>query len=248
MNGEVSRLGALTWPEATERAASSVLVVPLGSTEQHGPHLPVETDTLVAEALCAALADRRPEVVVGPTLPYGSSGEHGGFTGTLSIGREALEHVVVELVRSADAFGGVVLVSGHGGNAVPLARAEQRLRSEGRAVLAWWPGVHGGPAATVAPADDAHAGRTETSLLLLLAPDLVRAERAEPGETRPLSELASRLERDGVRAVSANGVLGDPTGASAAEGARILATMVDDLDGAVVRWAAAPSHIGRGRS
>jgi creatinine amidohydrolase len=233
------RLSTFTWPEAAESAPASLLAVPLGATEQHGPHLPVSTDTLVAEALCAALAERRPEIVVGPTLPYGSSGEHAGFTGTLSIGRAALEHVVVELVRSADAFTGVVLVSGHGGNGVPLARAEQRLREEGRAVLAWWP--------VAGPGTDAHAGRTETSLLLLLAPDLVRAERAEPGETRPLSELAPRLERDGVRAVSANGVLGDPSHASAAEGARLLAAMVDNVDGAVTRWSTALSHNGRGQ-
>src|SRR3712207_8629966 len=72
-----------------------LLVVPLGATEQHGPHLPLGTDTVIASALAASL-----DAVVAPALPYGSSGEHAGFPGTLSIGREALVHVLVELVRS----------------------------------------------------------------------------------------------------------------------------------------------------
>ena len=79
----------------------------------------------------------------------------------------------------------------------------------------------------MAPADaDAHAGRTETSLLLHLDPAAVRGEQAEPGETRPVAELMDRLRRDGVRPVSPNGVLGDPSGASASEGRRLLDELV----------------------
>ena len=168
-------LAGLTWPDVAEVAASSLLVVPLGSTEQHGPHLPLSTDTDVAVALPARLAADRDDVVVAPAVPYGSSGEHAGFAGTLSIGAAALELVVLELVRSADAFAGVVLVSGHGGNAAPVAAAVRTLRDEGRRVLAWSPRVEGG---------DAHAGRTETSLLLALSPASVRRlvpRRATPG-------------------------------------------------------------------
>jgi mycofactocin system creatininase family protein len=197
------------------------LIVPLGSTEQHGPHLPLGTDTAVAVAVCDRLAAHRADVVVAPALPYGSSGEHAGFPGTLSIGQDALEHLVVELVRSADAFRSVVLVSGHGGNAEPLARAVAVLQAEGRRVTCWSPRIPGG---------DAHAGRTETSLLLALDPAAVRLDRAEPGTTAPLSELIDELRSGGVAAVSANGVLGDPTGASAAEGEEILDALVTDLE------------------
>lgn len=203
----------------------ATLVVPLGATEQHGGHLPLGTDTLVAVALCDRLAARRADVVVAPALPYGSSGEHAGFAGTLSIGQEVLERVVVELVRSADGFAGMVLVSGHGGNAEPLARAVALLRSEGRRVVAWTPRVAGG---------DAHAGRTETSLLLALDPTTVRLDRAEPGATEPLVDLMPALRSGGVRAVSPNGVLGDPTGATAAEGERILDALVTDLEATLV--------------
>ncbi|HET6774594.1 MAG TPA: mycofactocin biosynthesis peptidyl-dipeptidase MftE [Acidimicrobiales bacterium] len=219
-------LAGETWPQAA--ASRRLLVVPLGSTEQHGPHLPLGADTVVAVALAERLAAARPDAVVAPALPYGSSGEHAGFAGTLSLGQSALEAVVVELVRSADAFAGVVLVSGHAGNAAPLGRAVATVRVEGRRALAWLPTVPGG---------DAHAGRTETSLLLALAPASVRLDEAEPGDPRPLAEVMPELRSGGVAAVSPNGVLGDPRGANAAEGERLLAGLTADLVQAVAAWA-----------
>ena len=222
-----ARIDALSWPEVAARADGSVLAVPLGSTEQHGPHLPIGTDSAVAVALVERLAAARPDVLVAPLLPYGSAGEHAAFPGTLSIGAAALELVIVELVRSADAFAGVVLVSGHGGNAAPLAAAVATLRAEGRRVLAWTPRV---------PDGDAHAGRTETSLLLALAPESVRVEAAEPGDVRPLAAVMGELRRGGVISVSSNGVLGDPTGASGDEGHRLLDVLATDLLAAVEAW------------
>ena len=149
----MNHLDAMTWPEVAPVASASVVAVPIGSTEQHGPHLPLGTDTAVATALCARLARRCPGVVVAPALPYGSSGEHAGFAGTVSIGSEALTLVAVELGRSLDAFAGVVFVSAHGGNTGALAEAVRTLAVEGRDVLLWSPRVAAG---------DAHAGRTET--------------------------------------------------------------------------------------
>lgn len=223
------RLAAATWTDLAADgpipAGARLLVVPLGSTEQHGPHLPFDTDTRIAVALVEGLASARADVVVAPAVAYGSSGEHAGFPGTVSVGQEAFEAMVVELCRSVDAFAGVVLVNGHGGNAVPLARASEVLEAEARAVLTWsWS----------APGADAHAGRTETSLMLALAPHVVRLASARPGVTRPIRELLPELERAGVGAVSTSGVLGDPTGASAEEGAALLDRLVADLAAAVV--------------
>lgn len=207
------RLSDLTWSELADIAPRSVLVVPLGSTEQHGPHLPFTVDTDVAVALSERLAAARPSVVLAPPVPYGSSGEHAGFPGTLSIGRRALELLVVELVRSADAFSGVLLVCGHGGNTVPLRRAVEALRAEGRQPHAWLPS---------GPADDSHAGRTETSAMLVLRPGSVRWSAAQCGTTAPLGKLLPMLRTSGVAAVSPNGVLGDPQEASARHGQSIL--------------------------
>jgi creatinine amidohydrolase len=220
-------LAASTWMDVDE-ADARLLVLPLGSTEQHGPHLPLDTDTRIAVEVARRFVAGRSDAVAAPPLSYGSSGEHAGFAGTLSIGQDAFESVVVELVRSADAFAGVVLVSGHGGNAEPLARAVKGLRGEGRRVLAWSVAVTGG---------DAHAGRTESSLMLAIAPALVRLERAEAGTIRPLDELLPAMRRGGVRAVSPNGVLGDPSGASAEEGGVLLEALVADLAESVRRWA-----------
>ena len=218
-----SALGDATWPEVGARGPT-LLAVPLGSVEQHGPHLPLDTDTRIAVALAEALAVARPGVAVAPAVAYGASGEHAGFPGTLSIGTEALTEVLVELGRSADGFAGLVLVNGHGGNVAAVRAATDRLTGEGRGVVAWSPAVPGG---------DAHAGRTETSLLLAVDPDSVRPERAEPGATAPLPELIDELRRGGVAAVAPNGVLGDPTGASAGEGTVLFDGLVADLIAAV---------------
>ncbi|MCU0311758.1 MAG: mycofactocin biosynthesis peptidyl-dipeptidase MftE [Acidimicrobiales bacterium] len=219
-----SHLAGLTWPDVEALEPAPLLLVPLGSTEQHGPHLPLDTDTRIAAVVAERVARARPGVVVAPALPVGSSGEHAGFPGTLSIGRAALELVVVELCRSADHFRGVVVVCGHGGNAEPLARAVATLRAEGRSVRAWHASVPGG---------DHHAGRTETSIMLAVDPAAVRLDRAEAGITAPLADVIDDLRRGGVISVAANGVLGDPAGATAEEGARLLDGLVADLGGVV---------------
>ena len=228
MLGWTLRLADLAWPDVGARATEAILAVPLGSTEQHGPHLPLSTDTDVAVALCARLASERGDVLIAPAVPYGSSGEHAGFPGTLSIGQDALELLVLELVRSAtDTFSHVLLVSAHGGNGEPLARAVARLRDEGRDVRSFAPSWDG----------DAHAGRTETALQLALHPTLVGATR-EPGDCRPLRELLPLLRSGGVRAIAPNGILGDPTGATAAEGERLLDVLAAELTAKVTAWLA----------
>lgn len=212
------KLGEATWREV-ELHREAILVVPLGATEQHGPHLPLDTDTRIAEALAERAAERDGRIVVAHTQPYGSSGEHAGFAGTLSIGREATELLLVELCRSAtESFERILLISAHGGNAIPVNRAVERLREDGRDVRAWSPRWDG----------DAHAGRVETSLMLAIAPELVGTER-EPGNTEPVEALLGDLVAAGVRPLSPNGVLGDPAGASAAEGRELLDAAVGDL-------------------
>jgi creatinine amidohydrolase len=131
-----------------------------------------------------------------------------------------LTELLIELGRDASRdWDALLLVNGHGGNRDAIGAALARLHAEGRRAAVFHVSPLGG---------DAHAGRTETSLLLHLDPSAVRIELAEPGELRPAHELIDRLRADGVRSVSPNGVLGDPVGASAVEGERLLGALVAD--------------------
>jgi creatinine amidohydrolase len=218
-------LAGATWPQVEATGARMVLAVPLGSLEQHGPHLPLDTDTRIAAAVAAGLATRCAGVTVAPAVAYGASGEHAGFPGTLLIGHGVLADLLVELVRSARRdYAGVVFVNAHGGNEEALVAAQRRCEAEGDHALVWRATVPGG---------DAHAGRTETSLLLAIDPASVRLDLAEPGRTEPLAALLPRLRAEGVRPVSSNGVLGDPTGASVEEGQALLHALVRDLAASV---------------
>jgi mycofactocin precursor peptide peptidase len=218
-------LAGATWPQVEATGARNVLALPLGSLEQHGPHLPLDTDTRIAVALATGLAARCPGVTVAPAVAYGASGEHADFPGTLLVGHEVLAGLLVELIRSARrSFAGVVLVNAHGGNEDALTSAQRRGAAEGDDVLVWRAPPVGG---------DAHAGRTETSLLLAIDPAAVRLELAEPGCTEPLERLLPRLRAEGVRPVSSNGVLGDPTGANVEEGRQLLDGLVSDLAASV---------------
>ncbi len=230
------RLGDVTWPEVLsisrrdgDRAPAPILLVPVGSTEQHGPHLPLSTDTLIAEELAGRAIHHTDGLMIGPTLGVSASGEHADFAGTLSIGSQVMTSVIVELVRSADWAAGVVLVNGHGGNHDAVTNAVATLTAEGRRALAWWPSWpqrrDGGPA-------DLHAARIETSMMLAIDPGLVRLELAVAGPDATIDELRSH----GVHALSNSGVLGDPGGASGREGERFITEFVGDLVHQIERW------------
>jgi mycofactocin system creatininase family protein len=231
------QLGDATWPEVDavsrrapdQQAPAPILLVPLGSTEQHGPHLPLATDTIIAEELAGRAVHHTDGLMIGPTISVSASGEHADFPGTLSIGSAVMTSVIIELVRSADWAAGVVLVNGHGGNHEAVVDAVTTLTAEGRRVLSWWPSWpqrrDGGPA-------DLHAGRIETSLMLAIDPGLVRLELAAPGANVTVAELRAQ----GVRALSSSGVLGDPNGASGGEGERFITAFVEDLVHQTERW------------
>jgi mycofactocin system creatininase family protein len=224
----VFALDQARWPDVAE-VTRRLLVVPVGSLEQHGPHLPLDTDTRIAVGAARRACAGRPGVALAPPLAIGASGEHAAFPGTLSIGTDALASCLTELGRHASLhWPALLLVNGHGGNVQAIEMATATLSREGRTCVAWHARLPGQD-------NDAHAGRSETSLILALAPARVMLDKARRGDVRPLAEIMPLLREHGVRAVSPNGVLGDPAGASAAEGESLLGDLVADLNQAIDR-------------
>lgn len=206
-----------------------IVLIPLGSYEQHGPHLPPDTDTLIAEWLCRAAAERIGNqtdgirCLVTPPIGIGASGEHSGFTATLSVGSGVLADALVEIARSADWAARLVFVNGHGGNHDAINVARRIIESEKRPVDFWSPRGPGG--------GDLHAGHVETSVMMAIRPDAVRRERIVRGPDTGATDLVPVLRTRGVRAVSSNGVIGDPSRADAAAGRTILDSWLADLCG-----------------
>jgi creatinine amidohydrolase len=235
-------LARLAWPEldALLAAGARTALVPLGSTEQHGPHLPFATDTRVADALAERFCARVPEAVRLPALPFGCASEHLGFPGTLSLGPETLAALLEDLVASLDRHGfrHIVVFSAHGGNAAALRSAAPRLaRAAERAqvTVCAEPGavsaaLFAAAAGFGVDARDAghHAGEIETSMLLALAPGDVRSERAERGLTELPPDPQAAFYPD-LREKAPSGVVGDPRPARAGRAAAYLDAWVDVL-------------------
>lgn len=237
------RLAEMTWPDverAVARGATTVLL-PLGATEQHGPHLPLGTDTVRAVALAEGLANVVPGILVAPALPIGCSDEHSGFAGLLGLDHATLAQVIVDCGWRMAGWGvkRLVLLSAHGGNgqAVELACTQLKGRAKGLEVLVLAASATlTDTLSTVAAADgitaDAvglHAGEGETSEMLQLCPELVRMDRAVAGYSGSMLTVIPQLRQFGVREVSRIGTLGDPRQASASRGATYLAAQIDSF-------------------
>jgi mycofactocin precursor peptide peptidase len=243
------RLAALSSPAVAQAVAAGVttVILPLGATEQHGPHLPLGTDTHRAEALAERLAERLP-VLVAPVIPVGCSDEHGGFAGLLSLDAETLAAVIVDCARRMVEWGvrRLVVLSAHGGNGRALALAEERLRRELPDLALWIPdsgAVFDETVRAVAAREDIpfetiglHAGEWETSELLRLCPKQVQMEHAAPGYTGDMDEGLARLVASGTLALTLTGVVGDPRPANAARGERYLAAQAACYETALKQW------------
>jgi creatinine amidohydrolase len=222
------------WPELTSLSGvPEVGLVPVGATEQHGPHLPTGTDTIIASALCDAASERTGAPVL-PAVAIGCSYGHGiGLPGQLSFSPELLSAVLREYSRWAASSGltRLLFVNAHFGNVGALLSATDELRlrhPELRAgIVNWWTLDPVVSAEMTADGDDVHANRAETALIMHLAPDLLHLDRLR-GADDP-DRTGSLVFRYTAPVLSTNGVTGRPSEATADLGAKLFALTVEGL-------------------
>ena len=227
------RMEEMSWPEVRSAIAAgfTTAVVAVGSTEQHGPHLPTMTDTRIGDATAHRVALKLGNALQARTIPVGVSEHHLAFGATISLQPETLKLIVRDYVDSLvrDGFRRIIFLPSHGGNFGPLAQAiEDARKAHPDVEITGYTDLLGITASLHRTAAEfgiseeecgAHAGDDETSLMLALEPDLVVRDRFAPGYLGPLGENEVRIifER-GMPALTENGVLGDPRKASAAKG------------------------------
>ncbi len=234
------RLEHLTSPEVGEALETgfTTAVFACGAVEQHGPAIALSMDAEHGTALAHAVALRLGDALVGPTIRVGCSEHHMGFAGTLTLREETFRAVVTDVVRSLarHGFRRIVILPTHGGNFAPLAALVPELdaypgtRVEAftdlfRVMEVWQreAAVEG-----VEERVGGHADVAEASIMMALHPHRVRPDRAEPGRVGPLDpDVSRRLFEEGMKAVSPNGVLGAPTGMSAALGRRLVEALAE---------------------
>jgi len=242
-SGRPFLLEEAVWPEleGPRAAGRSTALIPLGSIEQHGPHLPLGTDRWIADALARGLAERRPESVALPAVPFGCASEHMGFPGTLHVAPATLEALLADLLASlaAHGFERAFVFSAHGGNVEALAAMRTRLASRVPSLAL---GIEQDLEAVARMQRDAvasrgleaesagpHAGEFETSLVAALRPGRVRRSALAEGR-RTSAEEAQALFRPSLRERVESGVLGDPRQASAGRAGSYLEAWVDLLE------------------
>ena len=233
-------LGDEAWPDLGDYFADeSLALVPLGSTEQHGPHLPESTDHVIAEAFAREAADRT-GFLCTPTVNVGVSPHHRQFHGTMWVDAPVFRDYVASLTRNLTYHGidRVVFVNAHGGNVEHLREVGRRVRDDGTAYAVEWMWDESIPDLV----DDCfeqngpHGGPKETAMLQYLEPDLVHDDRlAEARDGGVVSVEDADTARHGARTYydaadnTGNGVLGDQTDATPAKGERMFEAATDQL-------------------
>ncbi len=232
-------LGSATWPEVgAELTDTSTALVPVGSTEQHGPHLPLSTDHVIAEGLARAAAESA-NVVCTPTVNIGVSPHHRQFHGTLSVDAPAFREYMESLSRSLvyQGIDRIVFVNAHGGNVIHLREVGRRLHGDGVAYAIEWMWDESIPELvdSLFEQNGPHAGPKETSMVWYLA-DLVRDGELEAARKDGCVDVeAADNERNGARLYydaienSYNGAFGDPTDASAEKGEQLFEAASEQL-------------------
>ncbi len=235
------RLQEMAWPdiEAAVAGGKDTVIIPIGSIEQHGPHLPIVTDTLFGEALGEKVAERLGDSLVAPVISTGCSDHHLAFAGSISLPATLLQQIIEAYCASLalHGFKHIVLLPTHGGNFGPVSKVAEKLKveySKKNIDIISLTDLDGLINAIAEPLFafgysleqiGAHAGAGETSIVMAVRPDLVHKDRFEEGYMGELD--IPRLLRDGLKAVTPIGVLGDPRGSSEEMGQKILDYLVN---------------------
>ncbi len=241
----------MNWPEVNEASTEKrVALIPVGSTEQHGPHLPTKTDAFIAELLCKDVSKTAPELsFYMPSVSYGYNEHHLDFPATIHIHYETIIRLVIDIGKSLahHGFEKIIIVNGHGSNVAPMEIAARRITLESKHslcasldYLAIAPEVF-----DLLEGEDAHAGEIETSLMMYLDPanvDMSKAERdwnfekskfinygVEPGG-RSFQNAGGKVQfMDWWSRMSKTGTMGDPTKSTKEKGKKIFETCSDRL-------------------
>ncbi|MGB9756238.1 MAG: creatininase family protein [Candidatus Bathyarchaeales archaeon] len=224
----------MSWIEAKEYfAKNDVALLPVGSTEQHGPQNPLGTDHLIAKALAEETA-KRTGVVCLPVIPFGVSSHHKQFWGTIHVSPKTLKEYAKEICLALNYYGvkKIVIVNGHGGNLNALAEAARELRESGIfvSIFQWWPAAGKLLPEIFKLEERGHAGTEETSVNLALHPKLVNMRKAVDEEPRKHSAQAEgvTLPLDTIDYTS-SGVFGKSKTASAKKGRKVLEAVINEL-------------------
>lgn len=240
--GQRYLLGELTWPEAKVRFKEmDTALLPVGAIEQHGPHLPLDTDSFDADYLARQVAEhcKVPRPIVLPLIPYGVSYHHNEYSGTISISNETLSQFVYEVGMNAARNGvkKLLIINGHGGNGPALNFAAQMINRDAKIFV----GVDSGETSDVdiekmcSTPNDVHAGEIETSTSLAVRGELVQMDKASKSVPRFSSGYLNFSSTRGVswyahtHKLSSNGVMGDPTRADAEKGREMWRVMIEHL-------------------
>lgn len=232
----------LTWPEVGQTVFEMPFaLLPFGAIEEHGPHLPLGTDTLAAESLASLICEAA-GVIELPVMPYGQVWSLEHFDGSLSVSDDTLISLVLELAQGLERVGvkGIVLLSAHLGNAAPLKKASRALEESGGipALVLIYPGLSE-VAREVREAPESHPGimhadELETSIMLALHPNQVRMDEA----VAEYPEYPSHFDVAAVRwnTVSDSGVFGDATAATPAKGKLLVSRVVGTAASLISDW------------
>jgi len=238
------RMEQMTWPEIKRaiESGSTTAVVAVGSTEQHGPHLPTMTDARIGEDLAERVARKLGDALQARTIDVGLSEHHLAFAGTISLKAETLSLILRDYVDSLvrHGFTRIVFIPSHGGNFATVRRAIEEARQAHPEIdvtgytdlSGLMDSIYRASAEFGVSAEEsgAHAGESEASMMMALEGGLVAADRFAPGYLGPAGEAEIKLIFEkGMPALTANGILGDPRKASAEKGEVYLERLADFL-------------------